>query len=500
MTTSPPFPLQTLRRRHDTAAQRPRTVSSDHALSRAATCWPPGGPSLAPADAATAPPMPGSAAMPPACRTIVLLAHHRIDSRIATNRRAALFTSFPVTGCPEPQPPLSSNHFSRSLPIHSPPPPPLHHRSRLRRSSSMGLDEMVMDIMKIETPHLINMDRNCMDAIPSPRPQDGAGSQETARRSAAPCGGCVTASAPCRRRNITAASSADDHFAAAITVTVAPHPPRTSTLPPGRTDAHPRTVTRRPQLDASVNRASQCCPTAPTSSSRPTRYRRGRWHGAHHDTAAGCGHAPTTGSALNTASDVMSLESGRRESMMMPRRFVDHAADVCLAACRSNRAAAHLTWPRWTTTSPRCRDRSRTRWRRRSSTRSAPTARSSAIELHATGSGSEGIVHVIGPELGITQPGKTIVCGDSQRRPTAPSARSRSGSAPPRSSTCSRRRRSTAPPEDDAARVRRRAAAGPHRQGHDPRGDRPGRGRRRRRLRRRVRRRRGPRASRWSSA
>ncbi|MFN0156362.1 MAG: 3-isopropylmalate dehydratase large subunit [Gaiella sp.] len=35
------------------------------------------------------------------------------------------------------------------------------------------------------------------------------------------------------------------------------------------------------------------------------------------------------------------------------------------------------------------------------------------VELHATGSGSEGIVHVIGPELGLTQPGKTIVCGDS---------------------------------------------------------------------------------------
>ena len=35
------------------------------------------------------------------------------------------------------------------------------------------------------------------------------------------------------------------------------------------------------------------------------------------------------------------------------------------------------------------------------------------IELHATGSGHEGIVHVIGPELGLTQPGKTIVCGDS---------------------------------------------------------------------------------------
>ena len=35
------------------------------------------------------------------------------------------------------------------------------------------------------------------------------------------------------------------------------------------------------------------------------------------------------------------------------------------------------------------------------------------ITLHATGSGREGIVHVIGPELGLTQPGKTIVCGDS---------------------------------------------------------------------------------------
>jgi 3-isopropylmalate/(R)-2-methylmalate dehydratase large subunit len=35
------------------------------------------------------------------------------------------------------------------------------------------------------------------------------------------------------------------------------------------------------------------------------------------------------------------------------------------------------------------------------------------IRLHGTGSGREGIVHVIGPELGLTQPGRTIVCGDS---------------------------------------------------------------------------------------
>src|SRR5512146_55716 len=35
------------------------------------------------------------------------------------------------------------------------------------------------------------------------------------------------------------------------------------------------------------------------------------------------------------------------------------------------------------------------------------------VRLLATGSGREGIVHVIGPELGLSQPGMTIVCGDS---------------------------------------------------------------------------------------
>jgi len=35
------------------------------------------------------------------------------------------------------------------------------------------------------------------------------------------------------------------------------------------------------------------------------------------------------------------------------------------------------------------------------------------IELHGFDSDHQGIVHVIGPELGATQPGKTIVCGDS---------------------------------------------------------------------------------------
>src|SRR3954449_6452290 len=35
------------------------------------------------------------------------------------------------------------------------------------------------------------------------------------------------------------------------------------------------------------------------------------------------------------------------------------------------------------------------------------------IPLYSIGSDRQGIVHVIGPELGVTQPGMTIVCGDS---------------------------------------------------------------------------------------
>jgi 3-isopropylmalate/(R)-2-methylmalate dehydratase large subunit len=43
----------------------------------------------------------------------------------------------------------------------------------------------------------------------------------------------------------------------------------------------------------------------------------------------------------------------------------------------------------------------------------ADNCREFGVPLYATGSGREGIVHVIGPELGLTQPGMTIVCGDS---------------------------------------------------------------------------------------
>src|SRR6202043_1552919 len=35
------------------------------------------------------------------------------------------------------------------------------------------------------------------------------------------------------------------------------------------------------------------------------------------------------------------------------------------------------------------------------------------IRLHPMGDAGQGIVHVIGPQFGLTQPGLTIVCGDS---------------------------------------------------------------------------------------
>src|SRR5258708_35266327 len=38
------------------------------------------------------------------------------------------------------------------------------------------------------------------------------------------------------------------------------------------------------------------------------------------------------------------------------------------------------------------------------------------VELFDIDSNDQGIVHVIGPELGLTQPGMTIVCGDSHTR------------------------------------------------------------------------------------
>ena len=72
-------------------------------------------------------------------------------------------------------------------------------------------------------------------------------------------------------------------------------------------------------------------------------------------------------------------------------------------------------WPPRTTTSPPtcCAARSPTR----SAAIQVDTLRKNCeefgIRLHSMGDAGQGIVHVIGPQLGITQPGMTIVCGDS---------------------------------------------------------------------------------------
>src|SRR6266511_1316947 len=43
----------------------------------------------------------------------------------------------------------------------------------------------------------------------------------------------------------------------------------------------------------------------------------------------------------------------------------------------------------------------------------ASNANEFGITIYPWGSAGQGIVHVIGPEMGYTQPGLTIVCGDS---------------------------------------------------------------------------------------
>ena len=68
---------------------------------------------------------------------------------------------------------------------------------------------------------------------------------------------------------------------------------------------------------------------------------------------------------------------------------------------------------------PQCADRSRSRRRstdpisRRQLEVLDENCREFGITLFPRGHENQGIVHVIGPELGVTQPGMTIVCGDS---------------------------------------------------------------------------------------
>ena len=56
---------------------------------------------------------------------------------------------------------------------------------------------------------------------------------------------------------------------------------------------------------------------------------------------------------------------------------------------------------------------SATRWPPARSSSSKQNCREFGIRLYGLDNPQRGIVHVIGPELGLTQPGMTIVCGDS---------------------------------------------------------------------------------------
>ena len=79
------------------------------------------------------------------------------------------------------------------------------------------------------------------------------------------------------------------------------------------------------------------------------------------------------------------------------------------------------------------------------------------VRLFATGSGREGIVHVIGPELGLSQPGMTIVCGDSHTSTHGAVRRARVRDRDVRGGARARDPDAAAvAAEDDAGRLRRR--------------------------------------------
>ena len=106
----------------------------------------------------------------------------------------------------------------------------------------------------------------------------------------------------------------------------------------------------------------------------------------------------------------------------------------------------------------------------------------------------QGIVHVIGPELGLTQPGMTIVCGDSHTSTHGAFGALAFGIGTSEvEHVLATQTLPQQPPEDDGGHRRGRPAARRHGQGHHPRSHRPDRHRRRHRPRHRVPRRGDPR-------
>ena len=110
------------------------------------------------------------------------------------------------------------------------------------------------------------------------------------------------------------------------------------------------------------------------------------------------------------------------------------------------------------------------------------------IRCYAMGDPGQGIVHVIGPEQGLTQPGMTIVCGDSHTSTHGAfgALAFGIGTSEVEHVLATQTLAADAPGHDGDHR-RRRAGGRRHRQRHRPRDHRPHRHRRRDRLGHRVR-------------
>ncbi len=133
--------------------------------------------------------------------------------------------------------------------------------------------------------------------------------------------------------------------------------------------------------------------------------------------------------------------------------------------------------------------------------RSSPTARSSASRSTRWAPSARASCTSSGPELGITQPGMTIVCGDSHTATHGAFGALAFGIGTSEvEHVLATQTLPAAQAEVDADQLRRAARPRRHRQGPDPRDHRQDRRRRRRRARHRVRRRRRSRRSRWKAA
>ena len=102
------------------------------------------------------------------------------------------------------------------------------------------------------------------------------------------------------------------------------------------------------------------------------------------------------------------------------------------------------------------------------------------VELYDVNSREQGIVHVIGPELGITKPGMTIVCGDSHTSTHGAFGALAFGIGTSEVEHVLATQTLPQSTAEDLPHLRRRqAAAGRHREGHHPRHHRQDRHRRR---------------------